>query len=358
MTAIPDGVEVVSTTAESVALELPALLVLDPVTGFLDAHGLGSGPFTWERIGDGQSNITYRIDRGSDTFVLRRGPRPPIPRSTHDMVREAKLQLALHAAGFPVPHVLAVCEDESLLGVPFYVMSYEDGVVLLDTLPAGFAGHERETSVALIDTLVRLHSVDLDASGLGSFGRPDGYLRRQVERFGALWEHSAQRSIPDVAILGSWLGDNLPVSVDATCVHGDYRAGNLLFARSAPPDVAAVLDWEMATVGDPLADVGYFLSTYSDRTSDPTFMELSPVTRGSGFLQRTELATEYERATGRDLSALPWYRALALWKAAIFSEDMYTRWLKGERPGDLDFAPKLEAGIPALLKQARSIAGV
>ena len=360
MQSVPDGSEVVATSAEAAALQSPPLLIVDEVTNFLDAHNLGSGPLSWARIGDGQSNITYRLERGGDVFVLRRGPRPPLPRSTHDMVREARIQQLLRDRGIPVPAILAVCEDESVLGVPFYVMTFLEGLVITNTIPPALGSPEQRlaTSNAVVDTLVQLHSVDVTTGELASFGRADGYLRRQVERFSALWDINTTRSLPDVASLGSWLADNLPVSQQASVLHGDYRTGNLMFHPSAPARVTAVLDWEMAAVGDPLADLGYLTATYSQPDSPPSPLELTAVTRNPGYLTRGQLMARYQEQTSLSLDALPWYQALALWKASIFCEAIYTRWLKGERPNDTLFAPTLEAGVPQLLEQARVFAGL
>ncbi|MFW6187758.1 MAG: phosphotransferase family protein, partial [Actinomycetota bacterium] len=255
----PDGVEVVTTPEEARALASPPLLVLEPVTAFLDAHGLGSGPLEWERIGDGQSNITYRIRRGGETFVLRRGPRPPLPRSTHDMVREARIQLLLRSEGIPVPEVLAVCEEDSVLGVPFYVMSYLDGVVITDGVPEHLGSLEQRdaTSRAVVDTLLQLHRVDVTGGDLAALGRPEGYLERQVKRFAGLWETNTTRDLPQVGKLAVWLERNVPDTQAVSVVHGDYRMGNLMFGNRAPASVVGILDWEMATLGDPLADLGY-----------------------------------------------------------------------------------------------------
>src|SRR5690606_32411162 len=149
----------VASRAEASVLESPPLLVLETVIAFLDQHGLGSGELGWERIGDGQSNITYRLERGGLEFVLRRGPRPPISKSTHDMLREARIQRLLAAEGIPVPEILAVCDDDSLLGVPFYLMSFLDGTVITDAVPAPLSApaERRATSLAMVDTLVSLH---------------------------------------------------------------------------------------------------------------------------------------------------------------------------------------------------------
>lgn len=237
MHSVPDGVEVVVGWDAARGLESQPLLVVDTVTAFLDVHGIGHGPIAWKRIGDGQSNVTYLIGRGGDHVVLRRGPRPPLPRSTHDMVREARIQKQLRGHGVPVPEIVAVCEDESLLGVPFYLMSHIEGTVVTDTIPSHLSSPEqrRATSLAVVDTLVALHDIDVTGGELASLGRPDGYLRRQVDRFSGLWEVNTSRSLPAVERIGEWLGRNLPTSRAASVVHGDYRMGNLMFAPRAPP---------------------------------------------------------------------------------------------------------------------------
>jgi len=350
--------EVVRTRAEADAAHLTPLLVLEPLAEFLGAHGLGGDDLRWARIGEGQSNVTFALETGGRRLVLRRGPRPPLPPSTHDMVREARVQRHLADAGVPVPRILAVCDDASLLGVPFYVAEFVDGVVVTDALPAFLddAGGRAGLVAAAVDALADLHAVPL-VGGVAELGRPDGYLARQVDRFASLWPTVSRRVIPAVDTLADWLAAELPASARASVVHGDYRLGNLMFASSAPATVRAILDWEMATLGDPLADLGYLVATYADPDAAPTPLELTPVTRGEGFPRRADLVARYVDRTGADPTALPWYQALALWKAAVFCEAMYTRYLAGERPGDT-FGPRLERGVPTLLAEAARIAGI
>lgn len=325
----------------------------EAVTAFLDSHGLGSGPLEYERIGEGQSNLTYRIVRGELEMILRRGPRPPHPKSAHDMVREARLQRALGEVGVKVPRILAICEDDALLGVPFYVMEFLDGVVITDEIPEQLssAQQRRATAFAAVDTLAQLHSVDVTQGSLASFGRPEGYLNRQVRLFTSLWAQNTRRSVPEVITVGEWLAANVPESQSSSVVHGDFRIGNLMFEPTAPAKVSAILDWEMATLGDPLADLGYLLATYAQQGSPATPMELTSVTRQPGYPTRSELLERYRSQHPLDTASLPWYQTLALWKSAIFCEAMYTRWLDGERPGD-DFAPTLEEGVPRLIAAA------
>ena len=270
------------------------------------------------------------------------------------MVREARIQGLLHPHGVLVPEILAVCEDEDTLGVPFYVMEWLDGVVITERVPPVLDSIDQRgaTSRNVIETLVQLHSVDVSSGPLRDVGRPDGFLARQVRRFAGLWDVNTTRVLPEVTELADWLTANLPTSQAASVVHGDYRLGNLMFDRRAPATTTAVLDWEMATLGDPLTDLGYLLATWSEPTSVPHPLQLSPVTANEGYLDRAALADLYAERTGLDLTALPWYQTLALWKGAVFCEAIYTRWLRGERPNDTSFGPSLEAGVPALLAAA------
>lgn len=356
-TAIPDGAEVVATRSHGQALALPPLLVVDVIEDYLEEQGIGEGPIAWERIGDGQSNITFLIERGSTKFVLRRGPRPPLPKSTHDMVREARILGLLGEAGVRVPRIFSICEDEALLGVPFYIMEFIEGHVITDSVPSylGSIEQRRATVFAAVDALVELHRVDVTTGDLAKIGRPHGYLERQVARFRSLWGQSSTRALPEIDELGAWLADNVPESQAASVVHGDYRLGNIVFELSAPAQVAAILDWEMATIGDPLTDLGYLTATYAVNGELRTPMELSPVTREASYPTREEVIERYSQQLPFSLEALPWYQALALWKAAIFCEAIYARWLNGERQGD-EFGPTLAEGVPTLARAATRFA--
>jgi aminoglycoside phosphotransferase (APT) family kinase protein len=350
--------DVVDTPEQAARLPHAPLLVRRPVEAFLDAHGLGRGPLRARRLGEGHSNVTFLVEREGASLVLRRPPRPPLPPSAHDVVREARIQLALSGAGVRVPQVLAICEDEALLGVPFYVMPRLDGRVLTRRLPAAHAApaERRRIGEELVDALAEIHAVDVEAAGLAGFGRPQGYLERQVRRFAGLWEVNATRELPQVAELAAWLERERPPSPAATVVHGEYRLGNVLVGRDAPARIAAVLDWELATVGDPLADLGYLLATWSEPGSPGTVVELSPFTRRPGFLRRDELAARYAERSGIRLGSRAWYEALGLWKAAVFCEAIHGRWLRGEIPRGDRFAASLAEGVPALLAAAAAAA--
>ncbi|HEX5610829.1 MAG TPA: phosphotransferase family protein [Solirubrobacterales bacterium] len=332
--------------------ELEPLLVMEPLAAFLDAAGLGSGEIEASELGDGHSNVTFLLRRGGERLVLRRPPRGPLPPSAHDVLREARLLRALEPLGLPVPAVLAVCGDESVIGAPFYVMPYIEGHVLSDTLPAGFGEIAPERiGEELVDTLVRLHEIDFEAAGLGSFGRSDGYLERQLKRFNGLLEVNATRPLPDLERVGEWLAANLPESPATTLVHGDYRLGNVMFAP-AQPQLVAVLDWEMATIGDPLADVGYMTAMWSEAEDSPNPVgDLSQLTRLPGFQSREQLIQRYAGATSYATDGLPWYQALALWKAAIFLEGSFKRYQAGTT-ADPYFA-RLSKGVEGLALLAR-----
>jgi aminoglycoside phosphotransferase (APT) family kinase protein len=345
-------VDVVETRAEAGALAFPPLIVRRPLAAWLDEQGLGRGALSVTRIGAGHSNATFLLEREGEfeRMVLRRAPRPPLPPSAHDMLREARVLRALDGRA-RVPRVLAVCCDDAVLGVPFYVMEEVRGHVVTDQLPSPLtsAGARRRAGDDLVDALVELHAVDVAGAGLDGFGRPDGYLERQLRRFTALWQHNASRDLPLVAELATWLARALPPSRAACVVHGDYRLGNVMIDLQRPR-VVALLDWELATLGDPLADLGYLAATWSDRDSPSTVLDLSPVTRCDGFPSRAELIARYGELSGRDVGGLAWYEVLALWKAAVFCEGLYGRHLRGETADP--WMASLAEGVPALLRAA------
>ena len=350
--------DVVDTVEDAADLELPPLVVRNPLEAFLDAHGIGEGRLEAERIGEGHSNITFLVRRGDARVVLRRPPRPPLPPSAHDVLREARLLKSLEGTPVRVPTVIAVGDDESVLGVPFYVMEEEHGSVLASAIPAALdtAEERRRTAEELVDALVELHNVDWRACGLEGYGKPTGYLERQVRRFTGLWEHNKTRELPVVEELGEWLGANMPESPESTIVHGDYRLGNVMMADTAPAELVAIFDWELSTIGDPLADVGYLTVTWvePDDPEDTMFANLNAVTRAGGFLTREEIIARYEERSGRSMSALNWYQALALWKAAVFMEGNYKRFQAGN--SDDEYLGLFDRGVPMLAEKAREIA--
>ena len=336
------------------------LLVLENVEAFLDEHGLGAGALRARRIGEGGgSNFTFLLERdGGTRVVLRRPPRPPLPPSAHDMVREARLQLALADAGFArLPTIVAVCEDEDVLGVPFYVMDWLDGEVITSELPPRLESADARRALAndLVDTLVEIHAADVSHPALAAFARPGSYLERQVRRFTQLWDINQTRELPRVEEVGEWLAANVPDALAPTAVHGDYRLGNTMVASDEPTRVVAVLDWEMGAIGDPRADVGYLLATYSEPGAPPSPLGTSPITAEPGFPSRAELVERYVERSGRDIEPLAWFEALALWKAAVFCEAIYGRYVRGELAEEDARAARFEHGVPLLAETAAAV---
>ncbi len=352
--------DIVSTVDDEEGLARPPLLVLDRLEEFLDTHGLGAGPVGASRIGDGGgSNFSFLLERGDERFVLRRPPRPPLPPSAHDMVREARLQLALAPHGIRLSPILAVCEDEAVLGVPFYVMGFLDGHVVTSELPPGLASPaaRRRLGEELVDALVEIHAADIRAPALAAFARPGSYLERQVRRFAQLWELNATRELPVVAEVGRRLAATLPEPLPDAVVHGDYRLGNLMVERERPERVEAVLDWEMGAIGDPRGDLGYLLATYAEPGGEPSPLGISPVTMYEGFPSKAELVERYVERSGRTVGPLGWFEALALWKAAVFCEAIYGRYIRGELAAEDARAAAFEQAVPLMAETARDRLG-
>jgi aminoglycoside phosphotransferase (APT) family kinase protein len=335
------------------ATDRPPLLVLDALQRFCDERGLGHGPLRATRLGLGSSNHTFLLERGDLRLVLRRPPRPPYPASAHNILREAALQEAVRPHGVRAPRVLATCDDPAVLGAPFSISELVPGPVMTDTLPPLLAAdHDarRELVLDVVAALAELHAVDVAAPEVQPFVRPGSYAERQVRRFRALWEENATRDIPQLLELGEWLAATAPEPAAPAVVHGDYRIGNLVLEADRPR-VAAIVDWEMGAVGDPRADLGYLVATYSHRGGAGSPLELTPATAAPGFPEPAELVEQYVRLTGREVQPLAWFRALALWKGAIFCEAIYARHLRGEMQHDR-FAPTLQTGVPELARAA------
>ena len=354
---MPNVTAIVDTPEQAAALDLPPLLVRRPLEAFLDAQGLGSGPLEAEPVGEGHSNVTYLVHRDGGSWVLRRPPRPPLPPSAHDVLREARLLSAVQDADVRTPRVLASCEDESVIGAPFYVMELVEGDVLTTDLPSALDDEASRARVGaeLVDALVEVHAVDWRAAGLEGYGKPTGYLDRQLRRFGGLWEHNRTRELPVLDRVTAWLAEHKPASPEATIVHGDYRLGNTMFAPGAPARLNAIFDWELATIGDPLADVGYLVATWAQPGDDAgTLFTLAAVTTRKGFPTRAELIGRYEERSGRSMSDVRWYQTLALWKSAVFLEGSYKRLLAGTT--DDPFFKMLGEGVPEIAQRAWDVA--
>ena len=330
------------------------LLVLDPLVEFLKRHDIGpaDGELAAHPVGDGHSNVTFELSTGT---ILRRPPRGPLPPSAHDVLREARLLTALEPTPVRAPRVLATCPDPQVIGAPFYVMERVEGHVITSELPAELDSPQERARIAdeLIDALVELHAVDWTSLDLEGFGKPTGYLERQLRRFKGLWEHNKTREIEEVEEVGAWLEANLPESPTATIVHGDYRLGNTMFAPTAPARLAAIFDWEMATIGDPLADLGYMMLHWIQADDQVGQFVLQNVTRQPGFPNRVEMIARYEQLSGRSMRALSWYVTLALWKAVVFMEGNYKRAITGST--DDPYLKAFGDGVLELARRARQV---
>ncbi|MBX3026146.1 phosphotransferase family protein [bacterium] len=311
------------------------------VSQFFAAHVPGGAvPLTFSLISGGRSNLTYLVEGGGRSWVLRRPPLGHVLPTAHDMAREYRVLAALADSDVPVARPLALCEDVAINDAPFYVMEYRPGVVLAHSLPDGYADGEaarRRISLAMIETMARLHAIDYRAVGLADFGHPEGYLERQVRRWGQQWERSQTGPLPAIEALAGRLRAALPASPPPTIVHGDFRLGNLALDPADPGRVVAVFDWEMATLGDPLADLGYTLIYWADpgdQIDAASIGSVSPFTQLPGFLRRAELIAAYARASGRDVTAIDFYQVLALYKLAIIAEGIYARFLQGKTLGE------------------------
>jgi aminoglycoside phosphotransferase (APT) family kinase protein len=345
--------DIVSTHAAAAANEREPVLVLEPLIEFLGAAGLEApADLSATPIGEGHSNVTFELSTG---VVLRRPPRGPLPPSAHDVLREARLLSALAPTAVRSPEVLAVCDDQGVIGAPFYVMERIAGEVITDSVPDALDAPEQHSRIAdeLIDALVELHATDWVGAGLEGFGKPTGYLERQLRRFNGLWEHNRTRELPQVEQVGGWLASRIPESPPATIVHGDYRLGNTMFAAGAPARLIAIFDWEMATIGDPLADVGYMLMQWTEPGDVLGKFNLNNVTLRPGFPTRAELTARYEERSGRSVQTLDWYVTLALWKAVVFMEGNYKRALAGST--DDPYLKTFEEGVVEIADRAVAV---
>jgi aminoglycoside phosphotransferase (APT) family kinase protein len=347
--ATVDGIDVVYTAAEAAALQRPPLVVLEALEHWLDGRGMGSGPLHAVPLPGGHSNVTMLIRRSDLEVVLRRPPRPPLPPGAHDIVREARVVSGLARTAVPVPRIIDTCESDAVLGAPFVLMEYVPGEVLESALPPWLEpiDERRRAGEAFIDTLATVHAVDVASAGLDWLGRPGSYLERQLRRFSGSWQISRTRNVSAMTTLEGLLRDGLPTHHETTLIHGDARMGNAIFAPGPPARVAALLDWEMATLGDPLADLGYLAAAWTNRgQTDAPMFHLSQVTALAGFPTLNQLIARYELQTGRNVGDLPWYTALACWKSAVFMEGNYRRALSGG--SDDPFALGFRTGVEEL----------
>jgi aminoglycoside phosphotransferase (APT) family kinase protein len=313
-------------------------------------------PLRFTRVGEGQSNLTFRVDDAAGyAMVLRRPPLGEILASAHDMQREHRILSGLAKAGARVPNMLAYCDDPEVTGAPFYVMEHVDGLIVTKVATAERLAPEARATAArsLVQTLTELQAVDLDAAGLGDFKRPESLASRQLRRWTRQWHASKTQELAVVEETAELLEARMPEEHESVLVHGDYRLDNAVLSPEG--EVQAVLDWELCTVGDALADVGLLVAYWNElgaAAGQAGALFREPVTAVAGFPTGAELAIEYARASGRDLAELGFWIAFAYWKVAIIVEGVYRRWLND--PGNGSGAGELQPAVARLARLARA----
>jgi aminoglycoside phosphotransferase (APT) family kinase protein len=290
-------------------------------------------------IAGGRSNLTYRLDLDGGRVVLRRPPLGHVLPTAHDMSREYRVLSALNGTQVPVPRPLAFCQDTEVIGAPFYLMQHVDGLVLRTVADGAILSPEvaGQLSELLVQTLATIHAVQLEEVGLDTFGKPDGYMARQLARWQRQWELSKTHDLPEYDDLVARLTADLPESADGTLVHGDFRLDNTLVTLGDPASIAAVVDWEMSTLGDPLADLGLTLGYWADSSDDKGFIDInvgSGITALPGFYSRKQFAERYAEVTGRDVSGIGYYIAFGYFKLAVVLEGINARFLQGKTVGE------------------------
>lgn len=298
------------------------------ISEWLQANVAGAvGPFTFEQIIGGHSNLTFKVTAADgQRFVVRRPPVGTTLASAHDVGREFKILNGLRHSAVPVPEALGFCDDTTVNDAPFYVMRFVDGFVLRDRALAEAELDEadrRAASESLIDTMAAIHAVDLETVGLSDLGRHEGYIARQLKRWYSQWNQQKTSDLSAVDRVHDELVSRIPAQANATLVHGDYRLDNCIVADGR---VVAVLDWEICTLGDPLADLG-MLHVYWSGPNDPASVWTASATSAPGFFDRAQLVDRYAQVSGRDLTQLPFYVAFAYWKLACIMQGVYARYL-------------------------------
>lgn len=319
----------------------------------------GEGEFTVERHIAGHSNETFFVHRGDESWVLRRPPLAVYLPTAHDVLREYRVLEALQPTPVRVPRVVLACEDESVIGAPFYLMEKVQGNVIRDGVPDDLSNPEDRSRIGeeLVTALVELHAIDYATVGLEGFGKPTGYLERQIRRWTGQLELATSitkqsREVPEMWEVRDWLAANVPETKRSVIVHGDYKLDNVMYANGSPAHLNAMFDWEMSTIGDPLADLGWMLSFWREAgdPDDPLHAGLAKVTTAEGFHTRRELVELYENKSEIKVKDITWYVVAAIWKLACLLEGSYGRHLMGTT--DDPFFAMLETGIPALARSA------
>lgn len=318
------------------------------------------GPFALAPLTGGNSNETLLLTAGDRRWVVRRPPSAAISKSAHDMSREHRILVALAQTDVPAPAPAAECSDADVVATPLLVMEAVDGDAITTELPDGYpAGADglRAVGFAATDAMAALHSAPWEEIGLGDFGRPGDFLERQVARWSGQLERYRLRPLPQFDALSAWLEQHRPPTGRPGILHGDFHLDNLLLTPGPPVRAAAIIDWEMATIGDPLIDLGLFLAFWgTDRPDPPAMPHVQGVSRAAGSPSRRELAERYAERSGRSIEHIDWYMALAFWKLAAIVEGAYAQYVHGQL--DTPYAARLEHDVPRLLDEAAGFAGL
>lgn len=324
---------------------------LEAVTRWISTHdGLPDGRPHVRQFGGGKANLTYLLTfPGGTELVLRRPPLGPVAEASHDMAREYQVLSRLWRVFDRAPRALVFCDDVSVIGSQFFLMERRRGVVVRGSVPDIFGGGDdpeanRKLSEVVVDTLAMFHGVDPAQCGLGRFGHPDGFLRRQVDGWTKRWEAAKHDENPLADELGNWLSARLPESPDPTLLHNDWRLDNMAVDEADPGICTAVYDWDMATRGDPLADLGTLMGSWFDPGEAPEALRMMP-TSSPGWISREEAVTRYGGRSGLDLSDVDWYLVFGSWKLGVILQQIYIRWRRGqtqdERFASLDEGARL-----------------
>jgi aminoglycoside phosphotransferase (APT) family kinase protein len=325
-----------SDIADVITVRADEQLDVQAVRDYLHTHvPEATGPLEVQQFGGGHANLTYLLRLGEHEWVLRRPPLGPTLPTAHDMTREYRVLTALAATDVPTPRPIVLCEDPAVIGVPFYIMERRHGFVMRETLPPVIGNDmvkRRRVGAAAIEALAALHAVDWQAVGLGAFGRPSGFVERQLRRWPDQWARAKTRELPTLDAVAAWLYEHVPVSPPTTIVHGDFKLDNLLFdVQDDTLQVTALLDWEMSTLGDPLMDLGWLLSCWCEPDDGAARIAGRPeVTAVPGFMSRTEIVAYYEVCTGRPATAIDFYEVFGLYKYAVILEGIYARYVAGQ----------------------------
>jgi aminoglycoside phosphotransferase (APT) family kinase protein len=313
---------------------------------------------TVRQFGGGAANLTYLLDYGTHEYVLRRPPLGPVAKSAHDMGREYRVLSVLHRAFPYAPRAFLYHDDPALIGADFFVMERRRGVVVRREMVREYAGIShapQKISQTLIDALAQLHAVDFNAIGLAELGKPDGFVSRQIEGWYKRWHKAKVEESPDFEWVYEWLQNHQPAGGGVSLVHNDYKLDNVMLASDDPSQMAAIFDWDMCTLGDPLCDLGALLCYWTEPNDPPYFKAMASMPVGNPhFLTRTQLVARYAAVSGRDVGDIHFYYALSLYRLSVIVAQIYIRYVRGQTK-DKRFSAMGQV-IPLIIQAARDVA--